>query len=67
MNSRRRHRVANTVVAAGVPFGLAIMQTAGREDLLVRYGSAIEELMPGRPKPEFRNVEANNYMYVGDP
>lgn len=57
--------VANTVVTIGVPFGLAIIQTADREDLLVRYGSAIEDLMPSRPKPEFRNVDADNYMYVG--
>ncbi|SPO05150.1 related to amidase family protein [Cephalotrichum gorgonifer] len=49
----------------GVPFGLAIMQTAGREDLLVRYGSAIEDLNRGRPKADFRNIDADNYMYVG--
>ncbi|EEH47378.2 uncharacterized protein PADG_03476 [Paracoccidioides brasiliensis Pb18] len=49
----------------GVPFGIALIQTAWREDLLIRYGSAIEDLVGGRPKPHFRNIEASNFMYVG--
>ncbi|PGH18395.1 hypothetical protein AJ79_00463 [Helicocarpus griseus UAMH5409] len=49
----------------GVPFGLAIIQTAWREDLLIKYGSAIEDLVGGRSKPMFRNLKASNYMYVG--
>lgn len=44
---------------------MALIHTAGREDLLVRYGSAIEDLVGLRPIPEFRNPEADNYMYVG--
>lgn len=50
---------------AGVAFGIALMQTAGREDLLVKYGSAIEDLVGNRPRPEFREADADNYMYVG--
>lgn len=49
----------------GVAFGIALMQTAGREDLLIKYGSAIEDLIGGRPRPEFREADADNYMYVG--
>jgi amidase len=30
--------------ATGMPFGLALMQTAWGEDKLIRYGSAIENL-----------------------
>lgn len=41
------------------------MQTAGREDLLVKYGSAIEDLVGMRPEPAFKNPEADDYMYVG--
>lgn len=51
----------------GVPFGIGIMQTAGREDLLLKYGSAIEDLVGGRKKPRFLNFEADNYPYVGTP
>lgn len=54
-----------TLTPTGVPFGIALMQTAGREDLLVKYGSAIEDLVGMRPRPEFRNPEADDYMYVG--
>jgi hypothetical protein len=50
---------------AGVPFGLALIQTAGREDLLVKYGSAIEDTLGDRPKPKFRNIDADNWMYIG--
>lgn len=49
----------------GVPFGLAIIHKANREDLLVKYGSAIEDLFRFKPKPEFRNIDADNYMYIG--
>ena len=49
----------------GVPFGLALIHTAGREDLLMRYGSAIEDLVGMRPTPEFRNPDADEYMYLG--
>jgi amidase len=49
----------------GVPFGIGIIQTAFRENLLVRYGSAIEDLVGSRSRPGFLNLEADNYPYVG--
>ncbi|KAI0021251.1 amidase [Xylariomycetidae sp. FL0641] len=51
----------------GVPFGLAIIQQAFQEDKLVRFGSAIEDLIAGRPTPRFRNINADNYPFVGPP
>ncbi|KAK2776734.1 hypothetical protein FQN52_003302 [Onygenales sp. PD_12] len=48
-----------------VPFGIGIIQTARREDLLIKYGSAIEDAVGARSKPSFRNIDASNYMYVG--
>ncbi len=57
--------IANLTNCVGVPFGLGIIQTAGREDLLVKFGSALEDLIQGRHVPEFRNIGADNYMYVG--
>ncbi|KAI1748194.1 amidase [Xylaria castorea] len=51
----------------GVPFGLAIIQTAFKEDKLVKYGAAIEAVVGGRPRPTFRNIHADNWMYVGVP
>ncbi|KEZ46303.1 hypothetical protein SAPIO_CDS0598 [Scedosporium apiospermum] len=50
-----------------VQFDLAIIQTSGREDLLVKYGSAMVDLMRGRSPARFLNLDANNYMYVGGP
>ena len=50
-----------------VPFALGLIQKAGREDLLFRYGSAIEDLVKGRRKPTFKKLQANNWMYVGSP
>ncbi|KAI0100849.1 amidase [Nemania sp. FL0031] len=49
----------------GVPFGLAIIQTANREDKLIKYGAAIEKIVGGRPRPGFRNIHADNWMYIG--
>jgi len=54
-----------TPTPAGVPFGIGIIQTAGREDLLIRYGSAIEDLLQGRTEAKFINMDADNFMYVG--
>ncbi|KAI1825897.1 amidase [Xylaria intraflava] len=54
-----------TVADNGVPFGLAIMQTAFREDKLLRYGAVIEAIVAGRPRPRFWNVSADNWMFVG--
>jgi amidase len=51
----------------GVPFGMGIIQTAWKEHLLVRYGSAIENLVGGRRRPKFLNLNADNYTYVGTP
>ncbi|KAJ2981359.1 hypothetical protein NUW58_g527 [Xylaria curta] len=50
-----------------VPFGLAIIQTAFGEDKLVKHGAAIEAVVGGRPRPTFRNIHADNWMYVGVP
>lgn len=44
----------------GLPFGLGIMQTAWAEPQLIKYGSAIEDLLQGRPKPEFHEYLAKN-------
>ncbi|KAH8602431.1 amidase signature domain-containing protein [Bisporella sp. PMI_857] len=51
----------------GLPFGIGIIQTAWKEELLVKYGSAIEDLIRGRRLPKFLNLEAENYPYVGTP
>ena len=51
----------------GIPFGIAIMQTAFGEGKLIRYGSAIEDLCRGRKLPRFLNFHAENYPYVGTP
>ncbi|KAH8167160.1 hypothetical protein CIB48_g1054 [Xylaria polymorpha] len=51
----------------GVPFGLAIIQTAFQDEKLIKYGAAIEAVVCGRPLPTFRNIHANNWMYVGVP
>ncbi|TGJ87847.1 hypothetical protein E0Z10_g940 [Xylaria hypoxylon] len=51
----------------GVPFGMGIIQTAWKENKLVRYGSAIEDLVHHRQRPTFLNFNADNYMYVGNP
>lgn len=57
--------VCLTVTYSGVPFSMGIIQTAWKEHLLVKFGSAIEDLIGGRSIPKFRNLEAKNYMYVG--
>ncbi|KAI8628277.1 hypothetical protein F5Y19DRAFT_147309 [Xylariaceae sp. FL1651] len=49
----------------GIPFGLAIIQKAFQDDKLVKYGAAIEAVVGGRPRPTFRNIHADNWMYVG--
>ncbi|KAI0012980.1 amidase [Xylariaceae sp. FL0662B] len=51
----------------GVPFGLAIIQEAYHEEKLVKFGSALEDLVNGRPQPRFANIHAKNYLYVGTP
>ncbi|KAM0810623.1 putative Amidase domain-containing protein [Seiridium cardinale] len=49
----------------GVPFGLAVVHRAFREDKLIRFGSAIEDLVGGRPRPVFLNPDADGYLYIG--
>ncbi|KAI0908195.1 amidase [Ustulina deusta] len=51
----------------GVPFGLAIIHTAFKDDKLVKYGAAIEAIVGERPRPLFRNIHADNWMYIGEP
>ena len=51
----------------GVPFGLGMIQTAWKEDLLIRYGSAVEDLIHPRHRPTFLNIDADNYTYIGNP
>lgn len=51
----------------GVPFGLGIIHTAWHEHLLIRYGSAIEDMLGTRPRLRFLNLHARNYPYVGNP
>ncbi|PGH15007.1 hypothetical protein AJ79_02687 [Helicocarpus griseus UAMH5409] len=50
-----------------IPFGIGIIQTAWREDLLVKYGSAIEDLLALTVKPTFKNLDADNYIFAGVP
>ncbi|KAK0386106.1 hypothetical protein NLU13_5943 [Sarocladium strictum] len=52
----------------GVPFGLGLIQTAWKEESLIRYGSAIEDLMQRpRARPKFLNFDADNYPLIGSP
>ncbi|KAI0903826.1 amidase signature domain-containing protein [Ustulina deusta] len=51
----------------GVPFGMGIIQKAWKENKLIKYGSAIEDLVRHRPLPTFLNFDADNYTYVGNP
>lgn len=55
-----------TYLLVGVPFGIALIHKAHEEKSLVRYGSAIERLVGGRPTPRFENQDANNHPYVGN-
>ncbi|EDN10015.1 predicted protein [Histoplasma mississippiense (nom. inval.)] len=50
-----------------IPFGIGMIQTAWREDKLIRYGSVIEDLLALKAKPTFKNIDADNYMYIGTP
>lgn len=51
----------------GVPFGIGLMHTAGKEEELVMWASAIEDLVGKRRLPKFENWEANNWPYIGCP
>ncbi|KAI1279498.1 amidase signature domain-containing protein [Xylaria sp. FL0933] len=51
----------------GVPFGMGIIQKAWNEHKLIRYGSAIEDLVDHRPRPSFHNwsdAADDHYYYV---
>ncbi|KAF2823965.1 amidase signature enzyme [Ophiobolus disseminans] len=52
---------------SGVPFGLGIIQTAWKENLLVKYGSTVEDLVGPRHRPAFLNLDAENWFYIGSP
>lgn len=44
----------------GMPVGVSLMHTAWEEGKLIRYASAVEELVGGRPMPKFRNHLSKN-------
>lgn len=48
------------VNAHGVPIGIALIGTAWGEPALVKYGSAMDDLIRGRKKPAFANWWAKN-------
>ncbi|SCU84449.1 LAME_0C09516g1_1 [Lachancea meyersii CBS 8951] len=48
----------------GRPFGLGIMQSAWQEPLLIKYGSAIEDLLQYKSKPQFYEYLAKNVPVV---
>lgn len=39
--------------AHSVPVGIALIGTAWSEATLIRYGSAVDDLIQGRKKPQF--------------
>ena len=43
-----------TFSSTGMPFGFALMQTAWREDALVKWASAIEDLLSARGQVDYR-------------
>jgi amidase len=50
----------------GLPFGIGIIQTAFKEHLLVRYGSAIQDLVGRRMLPRFLNLEDSSMVLEKD-
>lgn len=52
---------------SGIPFGIGLIHSAYQEHLLVRYGSAIGDLIESRVRPSFLNLDADNYTYIGAP
>ncbi|KAJ3553172.1 hypothetical protein NPX13_g10945 [Xylaria arbuscula] len=51
----------------GVPFGMGIIHKGWQEAKLIKFASAIEDLVHHRPQPKFFNFDADNYTYVGKP
>ena len=50
--------------ATGRPFGLGIMQSAWEEPKLIKYGSAVEDLLQYKCKPQYYNYLAKNVPVV---
>ncbi len=52
------------VDAAGLPFSLSIQHIAWKEDVLIKWASAIEDLVRtldgGRPTPQYKNHLSKN-------
>ena len=46
--------------ADSVPIGLSLLGTAWSEPVLIKYASAIEDLLGGRPLPRFHNLHDRN-------
>lgn len=57
--------VIDELSLSGVPFGLAIIHKSSKERELVKFGSAIEHLIGGRPRPKFLHADAVGYLYTG--
>ncbi|ETN43256.1 uncharacterized protein HMPREF1541_02415 [Cyphellophora europaea CBS 101466] len=55
---------AGTHSETGMPFGIAIMQTAWKEDELIKYGSAIEHLQLTTAGNEMKRTLPNWYGYL---
>ncbi|SCU86990.1 LANO_0C09758g1_1 [Lachancea nothofagi CBS 11611] len=55
---------AGVKAANGRPFGLGIMQSAWQEPQLIRYGSAIEDLLQYKCKPQYFEYLAKNVPVV---
>nr|CAI6494078.1 BBF_HP1_G0016660.mRNA.1.CDS.1 [Saccharomyces cerevisiae] len=50
--------------ANGRPFGLGIMQSAWQEPQLIKYGSAIEDLLSYKCKPQYYEYVAKNIPVI---
>ncbi|KAK6198684.1 Glutamyl-tRNA amidotransferase subunit A (Glu-ADT subunit A) [Scheffersomyces amazonensis] len=50
--------------SVGLPYGIGIMNTAWSEPQLIKYGSAIEDLIKGRTVPTFKDYLAKNIPVV---
>lgn len=52
------------VDSTGLPFSLSLQHTAWKEDVLIKWASAIEDLVRGmngwRPTPQYRDHLAKN-------
>jgi amidase len=55
---------AGTHTETGMPFGLALMVSAWEEDKLVKWGSAIEDLMAVKGEGRFGRTKPKWYSYT---